>query len=421
MMGITLAIVLISIAGCGSSKSTDGSELVTIESPENVADVAGTYTFNEDAMEGKLQIPWTLVLKEEGTYELTAENPFMGTTTYTGTFIWDGKMVTTSPIDGKEQASWFESDYSCKWYLDGDACTPVNYGNNEKSEEKSDESGINATYSDIAYASVSDSEQCDIYLPEGKGPFPVIVVVHGGGFMFGDQKMELIQPIYEMAMEKQYAVVSIDYRKSSEAQFPAAVADTKAAVRYVKANAEQYGFDENHIAIWGESAGAYLSLMTALTPKVESLNGDVSDNSAVSSAVTALVDFYGPVEFYTMDDEYDALGVEHDAFASDDSFESKFLGQDIGKDQEATYKTYWENYKGQLPEDFTLSAWIEAGDSDTKVPYMQSQNFADRLAEVIGKDHVSYTLISGADHEDDAFYTKENLTDVFGFLDTVMK
>ncbi|MDE6202371.1 MAG: alpha/beta hydrolase, partial [Lachnospiraceae bacterium] len=151
----------------------------------------------------------------------------------------------------------------------------------------------------VAYADISESQTCDIYKPEGEGPFPVIVLVHGGGFLFGDQRMELILPVIETGVERGYAVVSVDYRKSAEAVFPAALADVKAAVRFVRANAETYGFDPEHIAVWGESAGAYLSLMTALTPEVEELNGDVAENTDYSSSVAALVDFYGPVEFYT--------------------------------------------------------------------------------------------------------------------------
>lgn len=156
-------------------------------------------------------------------------------------------------------------------------------------------------------------------------------------------------------------------------------------------------------------------------PEVEELNGDVTDYEKLPSSVTALVDFYGPVEFYTMDDEYKALGVEHNLFASDDSFESKFVGQNIGMDKETTYQTYWETYKEELPDDFTLSVWIQVGNADTSVPYIQSENFAERLSEVIGAENVSFGIVEGAVHEDQAFYTEENLSEVFAFLDTVMK
>lgn len=273
----------------------------------------------------------------------------------------------------------------------------------------------------VAYAGVSESQICDIYTPDGDGPFPVIVLAHGGGFLFGDQRMPIIQPVIDAGLANGYAVVSVDYRKSGEAAFPAAVADMKAAVRYVRANAEEYGFDAEHVAVWGESAGAYLSLMTALTPEVEELNGDVEDNAGISSAVNALVDFYGPVEFYTLDADYAELGVTDTTFSSEESFESQFLGQAIGADEEATYQTYWETYKDQLPEDYELKAWIQVGDSDQKVPYLQSEHFAERLSGVLGEENVEFSIIEGADHEDDLFYTDENLEKVFEFLDGIMK
>lgn len=282
------------------------------------------------------------------------------------------------------------------------------------------EAAVQADYDSVAYASNSVSQICDIYLPEGEGPFPVIVLVHGGGFMFGDAKMPIIQPVIETGTANDYAVVSVDYRKSAEAVFPAALADVKAAVRFVRANADTYGFDAEHIAVWGESAGAYLGLMTALTPEVEELDGDVSDNAKESSAVTALVDFYGPVEFFKMQEEAEALGNTANT-DSDSSFESKFIGQAVAADEETTYKTYWETYKEELPEDFTLKAWVQAGDSDQRVPYTQSENFADRLRAVIGEENVSFGILEGADHEDAQFYTEENLAEVIAFLDAVMK
>ena len=131
------------------------------------------------------------------------------------------------------------------------------------------------------------------------------------------------------------------------------------------------------------------------------------------SGVAALVSFYAPVEFYTM---YDEAGKPDSAAGS---FESKFLGQDITADKDATYTTYWETYKDQLPAG--LKAWIQAGDSDQKVPYTQSANFAQRLAGYLGEENVKHSIIPGADHEDDAFYTDENLNAVFAWLDDCMK
>lgn len=261
-----------------------------------------------------------------------------------------------------------------------------------------------ATMQNISYASNHDAQVCDIFLPERTTLTPVIVLVHGGGFKFGDQGMTVIQPVIERAVAEGYAVVSVDYRKSGDATYPAALSDIKAAVRYVRANAEKFDFDTEKIVIWGESAGAYLASMTALTPEVESLNGDVTDHADYSSEVAALVDFYGPIEFYTMQAESDALNLGKD-FNGESSFESAFLGQALDADKEKTYTTYWETYVDELPNKFALSAWIQVGNADARVPYTQSENFATRLAGVIGEDNVEFGIIEGADHEDDLFYT----------------
>ena len=274
-----------------------------------------------------------------------------------------------------------------------------------------------SVYENVHYASQSDTQQCDIYVPNGSGSFPVIALVHGGGFAFQNQKMPVVAPVAKYALSHGYAVVSIDYRKSSEATFPAALSDVKAAIRFIRAHAEEYKLDADKITVWGESAGAYLSVMTALTPSVAELDGDVTDNAGVSSAVNTVVDFYGPIEFFTMDAEFAALGKDGTTYSLENSFESKFLGQAIGSDKATAYRTYWETYKDALPADFALKAWIQAGTGDFAVPCTQSANLADRLSALISADNVHFSTIEGARHMDSAFYTDENIGAVFTFLD----
>ncbi len=404
------------------------------ESADSGADalIGTTYTYLEETPFG-FTVTWEMILDDSENATINEINDVAGNTVYSATWTYeDGTVVTVltgSDTGSMPQADFFDSanDYQCIWEVSVEdaAMTPVSSGTSEDgaaagdSAESADAAeSSDATFANVAYADDSDSQVLDIYLPEGEGTFPVIVVVHGGGFMFGDQGMDIIKPVILAGLDNGYAVVSVDYRKSSEAQFPAALADVKAAVRFVRANAEEYGFDADSIVIWGESAGAYLSVMTALTANVESLNGDVDENLDYSSEVTALVDFYGPIEFYVMDDEYAEMGIES-SFGTDTSFESQFLGQNLSEDEEYTYTTYWETYV----DDFTntdLITWIQAGDSDTSVPCTESVNLAERLSELLGEDQVSFGLIEGAEHEDDLFYTDENLAAVFEFLAAVI-
>ncbi len=418
------------------ASEADDAAIISDVIPDELVGTSFVYT---EETEYGFTVVWTLSFDDEENATLVESNSAFGDTTYTVTWQFtDGNIITRiTESDSGEMpiADFFDSEnnYLAKWVLTTADSSMLPYSvaaaGSAESTGDADGSGImmddasgssesNADYSNVAYADDSDSQALDIYLPEGDGPFPVIVVVHGGGFMFGDQAMDIIQPVISAGLENGYAVVSVDYRKSSEAQFPAALADVKAAVRYVRANADEYSFDSDSIVIWGESAGAYLSVMTALTANVESLNGDVDENLDYSSEVAALVDFYGPIEFYVMDDEYADLGIES-SFGSDSSFESQFLGQNLMDDEEYTYTTYWGTYVDEFTNT-ELIAWIQAGDSDTSVPYTESENLAERLTELLGDEQVSFGIIEGAEHEDDLFYTDENLAAVFEFLATVI-
>lgn len=422
---VVSAALLLSLAGCGAASTEASSSAVSAVS----AIQNGTYTYEETLPFGT--VPWTLNLAEDGTYTLTFKDFGGQENTYTGTYTTEGDTVTTSaPNEGVDgiQASFFNEDFSCVWTLNADGTLkPVNDagmvdfagGLPNKMDGAKPES--NADYQNVAYASNSKNEVMDVYKAENAtGKDPVIVVVHGGGFKFGDQSMPIIQPIIEAGTANGYVVASVDYRKSGEAAFPAAVGDVKAAVRYLKAHAEEYGIDPDKIVVWGESAGAYLAAMTATTPNVDSLNADVSDNLEQDSIVAALVDFYGPIEFATMDEEFTALGNTASANHTKGSFESDFVGvDDLSANPDKTAATWWGTYKDQTPTD--LYAWIQAGTADANVPYTQSEHFAEALSEVIGNDHVQYSVLEGAAHEDDRFYTEENLNDVFAFLTDALK
>lgn len=422
---VVSAALLLSLAGCGAaSTEASSSEVSAVSAIQN-----GTYTYEETLPFGT--VPWTLNLAEDGTYTLTFKDFGGQENTYTGTYTTEGDTVTTSaPNEGVDgiQASFFNEDFSCVWTLNADGTLkPVNDagmvdfagGLPNKMDGAKPES--NADYQNVAYASNSKNEVMDVYKAENAtGKDPVIVVVHGGGFKFGDQSMPIIQPIIEAGTANGYVVASVDYRKSGEAAFPAAVGDVKAAVRYLKAHAEEYGIDPDKIVVWGESAGAYLAAITATTPNVDSLNADVSDNLEQDSIVAALVDFYGPIEFATMDEEFTALGNTASANHTKGSFESDFVGvDDLSANPDKTAATWWGTYKDQTPTD--LYAWIQAGTADANVPYTQSEHFAEALSEVIGNDHVQYSVLEGAAHEDDRFYTEENLNDVFAFLTDALK
>ncbi|MGA2258813.1 MAG: GH92 family glycosyl hydrolase, partial [Thermoguttaceae bacterium] len=143
----------------------------------------------------------------------------------------------------------------------------------------------------LEYAQISGkSLTLDLYLPrQPKSPLPVLVWLHGEeGWFVGKYP----SPIASM-VGNEYAVASIDYRSASEAKFPAQLDDCKAAVRWLRANAEQYHLDVNHVGAWGWSDGGRLAVLLGTSGGVEKLEG-TGGNTEQSSRVQAVVDFCGP-------------------------------------------------------------------------------------------------------------------------------
>lgn len=137
----------------------------------------------------------------------------------------------------------------------------------------------------------------DLYRPAGtRGPLPVIIFIHGGGFVLGDRSMS--PDLRRYFARDGFAMASIDYRLLPGTPFPGAIEDVRTAVRWLRANANRLGLDPRHIGLWGTSAGAYLATMAGLAPP-ELYTG--VEHGEQSSAVSCVLDGYGPTDFAQLD------------------------------------------------------------------------------------------------------------------------
>src|SRR5688572_18537977 len=145
--------------------------------------------------------------------------------------------------------------------------------------------------------------QLDLYVPDAVVPAPLVVWIHGGGWMMGDRRYlpETLRPnqVFDELLAAGLAVATIDYRHALEAPFPAQLHDAKAAVRWLRAHAGEVGVSVERIGVWGESAGGHLAALVGLTAHRPDLEGE-HGVLGPSSAVDVVVDWYGVSDITTM-------------------------------------------------------------------------------------------------------------------------
>ncbi|HKI30867.1 MAG TPA: alpha/beta hydrolase [Gemmataceae bacterium] len=129
---------------------------------------------------------------------------------------------------------------------------------------------------------------------DGNGPFPAVLCIHGGGFRAGSRQG--YDALCIRLAENGYLAVTVDYRLAPKYPFPAAIHDTKEAVRWLRANAKKYRIDLDQIGATGGSAGGHLAQFLGVTADVKEFEGD-GDNREQSSRVACVVNYYGPSDF----------------------------------------------------------------------------------------------------------------------------
>lgn len=273
------------------------------------------------------------------------------------------------------------------------------------------------TYQDLAYAPVSTAQKLDLYVPtQSAGPYPLVIMIHGGGFMFGDKADGGGLVGVDQLLEAGYAVASINYRLSDEAIYPAQINDAKAAVRFLRENATQYNLNPEKIGAWGASAGGSLASLLGTTCGVKDLEGAELGNADQSSCVQAVVDWFGPIDFLKMDEQFSGSGCPQ-SHNDASSPESKLVGAAIQTVPDLVKTTNPMNYIDAGDPPF----FIENGTADCNIPPIQNKNLADALRAEIGAENVTYVSLEGAGHGGSEFGTTENLSLVISFLDKYLK
>jgi acetyl esterase/lipase len=153
---------------------------------------------------------------------------------------------------------------------------------------------------DQSYAGNENPKQkVDLYLPKKRNtdkPLPVVALIHGGGWVNGD-RLGYAAAAIQFARTGDYASVTVGYRLTKEARWPAQIHDCKAAIRWIRAHAKEYNLDPDKIAVMGSSAGGHLSSLIGTSGDVKDLEGDLGPNTTFSSRVQCVVNLCGPQDF----------------------------------------------------------------------------------------------------------------------------
>ncbi|MCD5408759.1 alpha/beta hydrolase [Candidatus Bipolaricaulota bacterium] len=228
---------------------------------------------------------------------------------------------------------------------------------------------------DVVYRTVDGiSLALDIYLPDGPGPHPAILFVHGGAWHTGDKRR--LAPLARFFAERGYVGFSVSYRLAPAFTYPAPLEDLRCAVKWIRGHAADYGVDPGRIAAVGTSAGGHLVALLGTAPETVGACGD----PGVPSRVQAAVALFGPMDLLS------AVGSPAEAAVE------SFLGASVQEDPDLWREASPITWASSDDPPFLLIHGLD----DRVVPYEESVRMAAALRRVGAE--VRLVLIPGAGH-----------------------
>jgi acetyl esterase/lipase len=231
----------------------------------------------------------------------------------------------------------------------------------------------------------------------------LILVVHGGGWSANDKNNHAnVAWVVPILLKGGYAVASVNHRFSQQAVFPAQIHDVKAALRFLRARASEYGLDPGRVGAWGASSGGHLVALLGTSAGVPDMDGSLGPVHP-NVRVRAVIDWYGPTDFM----QSDAHRLPDGARAAPaDSAQSRLIGVQIETAPERTQAANPIRYISADDPPFL----IVHGDQDRTVPHHQSELLRDALRArgvsvemrtVLGGGHGTQTPALNAPYQTD--------------------
>ncbi len=263
-------------------------------------------------------------------------------------------------------------------------------------------------YSNISYGDAGKRNLLDLYLPQTprEGGYPVLLQVHGGGWMIGEKEQQGKPLMYHLA-ERGWLCVAINYRLSPRAAFPAHIIDVKKAIAWIRENIAEYGGNPDFIAITGGSAGGHLSALAALTPNEAQWQPGFEQ---ADTTLQAAVPFYGVYDFLDRHNIRPQMSMED------------MLAKRVMQCTKEENPQLWEDgsplthVRTDAPPLFAIQ-----GTHDSLVWVEEARTFVSAL-QAVSQQPVCYAELPGAQHAFEIFHsvrTEHTVNAVGQFLECV--
>jgi acetyl esterase/lipase len=271
---------------------------------------------------------------------------------------------------------------------------------------------ITRQYRDIPYGD-DPLQQLDIYLPEkGDGPFPVIVMVHGGGFSACDKHDFHLYPTF-YGLQQGFAVAAVNYRLSPAVRYPEHYFDLMRALLWIKKNGAEKRLDVNNIFLWGTSAGGNLVLQAGCKKGIPLPDELKAAKDIRIRAVAAMCPGLDLTSYGNTGSLFERLMV-------------RFLFRNLQRDVLGSKKVSEDVTRRLNPityiEGGIVPVYLQQGTADPAVPFAQVKEFSEKLAAILPAKDLVFEALVGAPHAgaDDRFLVPEAVNPVLRFFEQHM-
>lgn len=261
-------------------------------------------------------------------------------------------------------------------------------------------------FENIKYGNNSERQVMDILIPEGEGPFPVVLYIHGGSWVSGDKRKYTKKYTFKLPSQG-YVLATINYRLAPNWIWPSQAEDVLLAIEELINNHKKYNIDLNNFFVWGDSAGAHLAQFVV---------ANNTNNKHIN--IRALISFYGITNMRSLEKQAKNRKIFYEVPIMEHPYSPicMLIGETIKDNKNFLDKLEKASPINYISRDFPPTL-IQHGDKDSVVPVDQSIEFFEKIKEKSPETDVRLEIFENADHASEVFKEDKNINRCIDFLD----